>query len=257
MIKLATPISHLFENSDYKKIIIDNSDEFECRDRSIDSTIDNQTLFHCELQPIHQWGKEEWSFLKKIKNSKPDLRLITFHLASCCDAPILSENMFKLGGREYSQDEMFDIARSNFSEIKVLFGSDVSIAVENNNYYPTEAYRDVTEASFISKIVYDNDLKFLFDLSHARVTCFNKNVNFDRYKNDLPLDRTIQLHICTFGIDKEKELAYDAHNFPDDEELLEIQGLIKEYKSIEYLTVEYYRDIENLEASLKRVRELV
>ena len=31
----------------------------------------------------------------------------------------------------------------------------------------------------------------------------------------------------------------------------------KNYKSIEYLTVEYYRDIENLEASLKRVKELV
>mgnify|MGYP000244599309 CR=1 FL=1 len=34
-------------------------------------------------------------------------------------------------------------------------------------------------------------------------------------------------------------------------------ALVKNYKSIEYLTVEYYRDIENLEASLKRVRELV
>ena len=71
------------------------------------------------------------------------------------------------------------------------------------------------------------------------------------------LDQTIQLHICTFGIDKEKGLAYDAHNYPDEEELLEIEKLIKNYKSIEYLTVEYYRDIENQEASLKRVRELV
>ena len=257
MIKLATPISHLFENSDYQNIIVENSDTFECRDRSIDSSIDNQTLFHCELQPIHKWSEKEWSFLKRIKESKPDLRLITFHLASCCDEPKLVEHMFELGGREYSRDEMLDFAKKNFADIKNLFGDGVFIAVENNNYYPTEAYRDVTEASFISKVVKENDLKFLFDLSHARVTCYNKNINFERYKNDLPLDRTIQLHICTFGIDKEKGLAYDAHNYPDEEELLEIQKLVKNYKSIEYLTVEYYRDIENLEASLKRVRELV
>ena len=257
MIKLATPISHLFENSDYQKIIIENSDTFECRDRSIDSRIDNQTVFHCEFQPIHQWSEKEWSFLKRIKDSKPDLRLITFHLASCCDEPKLVNQMFELGGREYSKQEMFDFAKKNFSDIKNLFGDSVFIAVENNNYYPTEAYRDVTEASFISEVVKANDLKFLFDLSHARVTCYNKNINFDRYKNNLPLDRAIQLHICTFGIDKESGLAYDAHNYPNEEELLEIQKLIKNYKSIEYLTVEYYRDIENLEASLKRVRELV
>jgi len=257
MIKLATPISHLFENSDYEKIIMDNSDVFECRDRSIDSTIDNQIVFHCELQPIHEWSDEEWSFLKKIKDTKPDLHLITFHLASCCDKPILVENMFELGGRDYSKDEMFSYAKKNFTEIKKLFGNNVHIAVENNNYYPTDAYRDVTEAGFISKVVNDNDLKFLFDLSHARVTCYNKNINFDRYKNELPLNKTIQLHICTYGIDKDKEIAYDAHNYPDEEELLEIQSLIKNYKSIEYLTVEYYRDIENLEKSLKRVKELV
>ena len=73
----------------------------------------------------------------------------------------------------------------------------------------------------------------------------------------MPLSKAIQLHICTFGIDKDKELAYDAHNYPDEEELLEIQSLLNDFKSIEYLTVEYYRDIENLEASLKRVKELV
>ena len=118
MIKLATPISHLFENSDYQNIIVKNSDTFECRDRSIDSRIKNQTLFHCELQPIHQWSNKEWGFLKRIKDSKPDLHLITFHLASCCDEPKLIEHMFELGGREYSREEMLYFAKKNFVDIK-------------------------------------------------------------------------------------------------------------------------------------------
>ena len=49
MIKIATPISHLFEDKIQAKIIIKNSDCLECRDRSIDSKEENQELFHCEL----------------------------------------------------------------------------------------------------------------------------------------------------------------------------------------------------------------
>ena len=73
----------------------------------------------------------------------------------------------------------------------------------------------------------------------------------------MPLDRVIQVHICTYGIDDELNLAYDAHSYPNGEELLEISKIISDYKNAKYLTVEYYRDIENLEISLKKVKELV
>ncbi|MBT5400081.1 DUF692 family protein, partial [bacterium] len=162
-----------------------------------------------------------------------------------------------LGGREYTRKEMKSFAKNNFLKIKNIFGNSVEIAIENNNYYPTEAYRDVTEAGFISEIVNENNLRFLFDIAHAKVTCFNKNINFEKYKRELPLDRVIQVHICTYGIDDELNQAYDAHSYPNDEELLEVSKIITECKNVKYLTVEYYRDIENLEISLKRVKELV
>jgi uncharacterized protein (UPF0276 family) len=259
MIRLATPVSHLFENKEYEKIIVGNSDVLECRDRSIDYTnhISKQELFHCELQPIHEWSDTEWGYLQKIKDTKPDLKLLTLHLASCCDKPLLGGRMFELGGREYTREEMQNFAKENFKKIKSIFGNDIDIAVENNNYYPTEAYRDVTEATFISEIVHDNDLKFLFDIAHAKVTCFNKDINFERYKSELPLDMTTQIHICSYSIDDKLNQAYDAHKYPNDEELLEVSKIISECKNVKYLTVEYYRDIENLEISLKKVGDLV
>ena len=182
MIRLATPVSHLFENKDYEKTIVENSDVLECRDRSIDyeNHINKQELFHCELQPIHEWGNAEWRFLQKIKDTKPNLKLLTLHSASCCDKPLLNGRMFELGGREYTRKEMKSFAKNNFLKIKNIFGNSVEIAIENNNYYPTEAYRDVTEAGFISEIVNENDLRFLFDIAHAKVTCFNKNINFEK-----------------------------------------------------------------------------
>ena len=259
MIRLATPVSHLFENKDYEKTIVENSDVLECRDRSIDyeNHINKQELFHCELQPIHEWTNVEWEFLQNIKDTKPNLKLLTLHSASCCDKPSLSGRMFELGGREYTRKEMKGFAKYNFTQIKNIFGNSVEIAIENNNYYPTEAYRDVTEAGFISEIVNENNLRFLFDIAHAKVTCFNKNINFEKYKRELPLDRVIQVHICTYGIDDELNQAYDAHSYPNDEELLEVSKIITECKNVKYLTVEYYRDIENLEISLKKVKELV
>jgi len=259
MIKLATPVSHLFENKEYEGVIVKNSDVLECRDRSIDydNYIDKQELFHCELQPIHEWGDVEWRFLQKIKDTKPNLKLLTLHSASCCDKPLINGRMFELGGREYTREEMKSFAKINFLKIKDIFGNSVEIAIENNNYYPTEAYRDVTEAGFISEIVNENNLRFLFDIAHAKVTCFNKNINFEKYKRELPLDRVIQVHICTYGIDDELNQAYDAHSYPNDEELLEVSKIIEKYENVKYLTVEYYRDIENLEISLKRVKGLV
>ena len=259
MIRLATPVSHLFENKDYEKTIVENSDVLECRDRSIDyeNHINKQELFHCELQPIHEWGNAEWRFLQKIKDTKPNLKLLTLHSASCCDKPLLNGRMFELGGREYTRKEMKSFAKNNFLKIKNIFGNSVEIAIENNNYYPTEAYRDVTEAGFISEIVNENDLRFLFDIAHAKVTCFNKNINFEKYKSELPLDRIIQVHICTYSIDNELNQAYDAHSYPNDEELLEVSKIIAKFENVKYLTVEYYRDIENLERSLNDVKRVV
>lgn len=256
MIKIATPISHLFENNKYKDEIIKLSDCLECRDRSIDDKSYSQELFHCELQPIHEWHEEEWSYLEKIKNIKEDLKLISFHMASNCSDPIIEDGMFQIGGKIYTEEEMQTNAKYNFSKIKKIFGEDIAIAVENNNYYPSDAYAIITEGSFISKIVYENNLYFLFDIAHAKVTCYNKNINYEVYKNTLPLDKAIQLHICTYDIDYDRNMAYDAHLFPDDEELIEVKKNIEKY-NIKYLTVEYYKDINNLKESLNKVRGLI
>ena len=71
MIKLATPVSHLFENKEYEETIVKESDVLECRDRSVnyDKHLDKQELFHCELQPIHEWSDAEWEYLQKIKDT--------------------------------------------------------------------------------------------------------------------------------------------------------------------------------------------
>ncbi|MDO8140802.1 MAG: DUF692 family protein [Candidatus Brocadiales bacterium] len=255
MTKIATPISHLFENEDHAKRIINYSNCLECRDSSINSTIVNQEVFHSELHPIHEFTKINFNYLKYIRSVKHDLKLITFHVASCCDKPYLDNKMFKIGGKEYSEKEMLKNAKQNFSIIKEVFGKEVKIAIENNNYYPTNAYKYVTEPEFISQIVRENNINFLMDIVHVKISSHNKKIDYEKYKDMLPLDRTIQLHICSCEFDSDY-LAYDAHNYPKEEEFLEVKYLLDKL-DIQYLTIEYYKDTECLIQSLKRAHELV
>ena len=48
--------------------------------------------------------------------------------------------------------EMLDNVRKNIEWLKQLLPENISIAVENNNYYPTEAYSDVIDSSFIREV---------------------------------------------------------------------------------------------------------
>lgn len=268
MIKLATPISHLFSDSKSADMIIDASDCLECRDRSIDNESQYQELFHCELEPIHELTDEDFLYLEDIKQRKKDLKLITFHMATSCTEPSLEfskikSGVFELGGKSYSRAEMLENANKNLQRIKGIFGGEVKIALENNNYYPTEAYRYVTDADFITQVINDNDVYFLFDIAHAQVTAHNKGVDFELYKNQLPLEKAIQIHICSpfipemsIDVKKSENIAYDAHNYPDEFKLREVKYMLENYSQVKYLTVEYYRDVEHLIKSIGEVRAI-
>ena len=256
MLKIATPISHLFDNLHHAQRIIDNSDCLECRDRSLNVSLPGQEVFHCGIQPIHKLDKDDFYYLENIARLKPDLKLITFHAASSCDKPYIEGHMFRLGGVQYSREEMLQNARENISQIKAIFGPKVSVGIENNNYYPTEAYRWITDADFIEQIVYENDIFFLFDTAHAKVAAHNRKLNYKDYKYDLPLDRMVQIHICRHAVD-ENNLAYDEHDLPGKEEWEDLKSLILANGNVKYLTIEYYKDTNKLIRSLKEIREII
>lgn len=255
MVKLATPVSHLFENKEWAKKIFDHSDVLECRDRSYKNNFGYQELFHSDFQPIHRLPDNFFKYLEKIKKSKVNLKLISFHMASSCDKPKIENGMFQPGGKNYSREELQKNASVNFKIIRNIFGPDVKIAVENNNYYPTLAYQFITEADFINDILLDNDLFLLFDIAHAKVTCHNLKIDYFDYRNKIFLDRAIQLHVCKPMISE--GVFYDAHELPDSEILDELKFLIQSFSNINYVTLEYYKNINLLLKELKKIRSLV
>ena len=71
----------------------------------------------------------------------------------------------------------------NIPKIKNILG-DIEILIENNNYYPTKAYDIITDADFISNLVYDNNIGFLFDQAHAEITAHNQKIKYEEYVNN-------------------------------------------------------------------------
>lgn len=252
--KIATPISSLFHIQEQSEAIISRSDCLECRDHSPGTNWPGEELFHTDIQPIHPISSDEWAHLKKIKKVRPQLKLLSLHMASCCDQPVLVGGRFQSGGKTRSRNELLAIAKDNIAQIREIFGDGVELAVENNNYYPTPAYQFVCDADFISEIVRENQLRLLFDLAHAHITATNQGLAYQNYKQQLPLETLIQVHLCKHGV-SENGQAYDAHELPGAEEFQEVRELALNYR-LEYLTIEYYKSASGLITSLQAAHKI-
>ena len=176
-------------------------------------------------------------------------------MASCYDKPIIKEGKFFPGGKKYTPDEMFLNARKNFSIINEIVGNSIKIGVENNNYYKTPAYDHIAEPNFIKKIILDNDIYLLYDLAHGVISAYNLGIEYDKYLKSLPLDKIIQLHICRSSY-RDNE-AYDSHFLPDKKVYNQVIYLIQCSKNLKFLTIEYYKDVNKLIKSIKKLRKII
>ena len=253
---IATPISHLFEDRIVGKKIADISDCLEVRERSIDYKWCDRHLFHVDVDLTQHWGNSVKDYLSGVINKIPELKLITFQATRCCIGEKIINGVFQVDGYILSYEEMINNSCENVSWLRVLLGRGVDIGLENNNYYPTPAYETITNGSFITEIVTKNNIKFLFDIAHALVTAHNKNLTYAGYISTLPLDQTVQLHICQPQI-PQRGFAVDAHDEPNELMLSEVIRLTGRYSSIRYLTIEYYKDHNNLIESIKTMRKVI
>ncbi len=254
MIKLATPISHLFLQTQNARKIIMLSDCLECRDWCIEEQHPKEELIHFDSNIIHNWPEAMKSRIRSSILSKPMLHLVTFHMATCYEAPAEIEGMFHPGGIRYCRKELLENARINILWLRSFLSEKITIAVENNNYYPTPAYDYITDGDFITEVVEENDIKFLLDIAHARITAHNREIDYNKYLAALPLKDTIQIHISSHRINSAR-LAYDAHELPGDGIFREVRSLVRAYP-VKYLTVEYYKDSKKVVRALRRYGQL-
>ena len=253
--KIATPVSHLFSDDVLANRILRISDCLESRDHSPKSDISKSELYHSDIQLIHPLNSQDIAYLEEVKKNYSSLKGISFHMASCYAKPIVEEGLFVSGKSLANYKEMILNSQINTDIIRRIFGEKVKVLVENNNYYPTPAYDHIALPEFIKEVISLNNLEFLFDIAHAKISAHNMGISYEAYRSQLPLEQIFQIHICKYGF-KENNMAFDAHEVPDQIEFEEIKNLSTNGK-LKYLTIEYYKSGEVLIKSIKKLKTYV
>jgi hypothetical protein len=160
MLKIATPISDLFLNKKNAAKIIKHSDCLEVREKNLFLNYKNENLIHLDYDIIHPWSNSFKNKLKKIFEKKNKIKLITFQATRSCRGHYIKNGKFEFSGGAFSRDQMLKFAKKNISWLKKNLKKEIKIGLENNNYYSSKAYKYVTDASFIKKIVEENKIFF-------------------------------------------------------------------------------------------------
>lgn len=136
-----------------------------------------------------------------------------------------------------SCEETLEILKQNIAEYKRLFNTE--IALENIPYRKKyEHCNYLLKPEIISKIIYDNDCMFLFDISHARKAAEYLNISFEEYVSRLPMDRVIEFHLAGMYTCK-NGVRMDYHGKMNEEDYIFLEEAIKKYPTLKYITLEY------------------
>ena len=196
---------------------------------------------------------------------------------------------------DQTEEETLQAIKQNVIDFKNAFHMD--IALENipfRKHYRHCEY--LLRPEVISQIVYENDIYFLFDISHARQSANHFNMTLEEYVSKLPMDRVVEFHLAGMydlpDISKEEIRSkfserqirfikaaevnfgkrFDYHGKLTEEDYKFLEEYLPKYKStLKYVTLEYgsYNDktlfedeaftypIANFEESKPEIKEEV
>ena len=247
---IVTPISHLSLEDHFLETVLAVG-ELEGRDHSVLSKhIKHVILYHSELELHLRWSESCKDDLIKELNKYHNLRAVSFHMVTCFAEYILERGVAHGVGARLSADTMLHNAHENCNWLKKSFPT-LKILVENNNDLGSEAYKTVTDPKFISKIVLGTDIHFLYDHAHAMISAYNQRISLDEYVDNLPTQRLLQIHFSEPAFIEGK--AIDFHDMPSSEQL---EFCKFRFQNIaQYLTVEFYKSLTDLQFCLRNLKE--
>ena len=258
-IKILTPISHLFNDKYDGKKLASLSDELEARERTCDLNFPNTTHYHIDFDVNIGLTNDQIVFLENHVKPRENIHTLTFQAARDCQEVELRDNRYFPKSKPLDLNEQIENTKKSINQIKNIVGSFRNIGIENNNFYDTGAYGICTTPEFLTQACLKTDCHLLFDFAHAFVTCINRKLSFEDYKNELLNNINCkQIHLCepTLFSENGKEYAIDSHNLPSSVNTKECIDILRNWK-IQYLTIEYYKDVNGLIRYLPYLRDLL
>lgn len=143
---------------------------------------------------------------------------------------------------------------------------EVPLILENPPDSPTDrtvfGHYPYTDAEKISKLYEENNVCFLLDISHAKITANYNGWDIYDYLKSLPINRIKEIHLNGSGYDKDG-YPKDTHQAMEDEEYKLLEWVLN-YSKPDIVTLEY-NGVEgeneelikkNLEEQLNKINEI-
>ena len=232
-------VSHLINKENYS--LIPGIKAFEYREPRPILDQEKENLFHSNYGIIQEefidYFNSILSFL--LENN---IKMFSFDLGPAVAKVEVQNSCYSARSKLLSKSQLQKEIRSRLNYVKRNFHGD--IALENLNYFPTDAYEHVCEPDFMSDVLRKNDVYFVLDIAHAIVAAHNMKLDKYEYISCLPLERIKEIHLSAPGINGKK--WQDLHEQPGAEEFGILDFISKRITFNPYLVIECYRDFFGL-----------
>lgn len=244
MTSLVTPISHLFKTEELTDEICRLSTTLEARERTSSLRLPKTTHYHIDFDLNIGLTEENIDFLKREVKDRHEIHTLTFQISKDSENVLTKNGIFHPESVPLAEKTQIENFKSSLKIIRDIVGTERTIGFENNNYFNTGAYDVCTSQEFIVKVLDETDAKLLFDYSHAFVSCYNRNIDFDSYAESLlSTQKCVQMHLCevSYTYQENVPICIDAHDIPNPSTTSKALELIATF-GISSLTIEYYKD---------------
>ncbi|MCP5468701.1 MAG: DUF692 domain-containing protein [Deltaproteobacteria bacterium] len=130
---------------------------------------------------------------------------------------------------------------------------EMPFAIENVSYYVDPAPPEMTEWEFLSEVLEKADCSLLLDVNNIYVNSVNHNFDPFKYLDNIPLERTIHMHIA--GHQKKEDFILDTHGASIIDPVWDLLANVTSRIQVPALIVERDNNIPKLKEVLKEVSQ--
>ncbi len=153
-------------------------------------------------------------------------------------------------------DEALGVFVRNIEKVKTRI--DVPLILENITYNIDYPWSEMSEATFIRRLLDETDCGLLLDVANLYINSANRGVDWRDILDELPLDRVVQLHFV--GAHRHADRLIDAHADATDDEIWNVFREVCKRCNIKGAVLERdenFPEFSSLVNELRMAREIV
>lgn len=147
----------------------------------------------------------DWSYLQSLKQFVKDIRAPWFS-DHVCFASLGQVYLHELLPVPFSRAAL-EHMRRRIEQVKAYI--DLPFLVENTTFYMKVPGSTMSEAQFLSELLEQADCGLLLDINNVYVNCINHGLDPYSFLDQLPLERTVQIHMA--GHKQSGDIILDTH----------------------------------------------